>query len=114
MSKDPLLYIIHISEAADRVFKAITRSPNIFFEDIDIQNAVYRYFEVIGEAAGRVPEEFKIKYSKVNWQGMKDLRNVIIHQYDGIDPNNIWTIIHGSLTENNRYIKEILKESGII
>ncbi len=114
MSKDPLLYIIHISEAMDRVLKAIARSPNIFFDDVDIQNAVYRYFEIIGEAAGRLPQNFKDKHPHINWQGMKDMRNIIIHQYDGVDPNTVWKVIQNTLTFDNELIKKLLKDSGII
>ncbi len=110
--KSEKLYLVHISDAMDNIFDAISSEPDVFFKNTHIQNAVYRYFEIIGEAAARLPDEFKAKHPDINWQGMKNLRNVIIHQYDGIDPDIVWKIIQNTLTVDNKLIKKLLKDLG--
>lgn len=59
--------------------------------------AVIREFEVIGEAVGKLPEELKAQYPEVPWREIKDFRNILIHEYFGVDPRIIWNAIHQDL-----------------
>jgi uncharacterized protein with HEPN domain len=53
---------------------------------------VIRNFEIIGEAAIRLPEEVKDRYPGVNWYRIKGFRNRIVHDYMGVDYNIVWSI----------------------
>ncbi len=59
--------------------------------------ALVRLLEVIGEAAGRVPEDFRSRYSQRPWRDITDLRNRLIHGYDSVDFDRLWTIVHDDL-----------------
>lgn len=56
-----------------------------FAEDDKTASAVTRKFEIIGEAANRVPKSVQEKYDKIPWAYMLGMRNKIIHDYDGIN-----------------------------
>lgn len=64
-----------------------------FSNDRKTSSATIRELEVIGEAVGKVSVELKTKYPEINWRDMKDLRNLLIHEYFGIDLEIIWNII---------------------
>jgi uncharacterized protein with HEPN domain len=55
-------------------------------------DAVIRNFEIIGEAANRLPEEFKEKYQHIDWHRIRGFRNRIVHDYFGIDYQIVWQI----------------------
>ncbi|MEP7258358.1 MAG: DUF86 domain-containing protein [Flavitalea sp.] len=83
-----------ISEAISNI---IAFTENISFEsycsDIKTKHAVEHNFMIIGEAVARIPEEFKKSHAHINWRQIKDFRNVIVHDYFGIDNNIVWDII---------------------
>lgn len=56
-----------------------------FVEDDKTSSAVTRKFEIIGEAANRIPKEIQDKYPEIPWSYMVGMRNKIIHDYDGIN-----------------------------
>ena len=64
-----------------------------FLDDDKTIDAVIRNFEIIGEAANRLPETFKNRFSEVDWQRIRGFRNRIVHDYMGIDFQIVWTII---------------------
>ena len=59
--------------------------------------ALVRLLEVIGEAAGRVPEDFRSRHPQVPWRDITDLRNRLIHGYDSVDFDRLWTIIQDDM-----------------
>jgi uncharacterized protein with HEPN domain len=80
-----------------------------FLKDSKTREAVYRNFEVMGEAANRMPDEFMDKNPEVEWHRIISTRNIIIHSYDEIDDNIIWNIIHNSLPELQLKLEYLLK-----
>ena len=88
----PLL-IEDILEAANRIL-TYTKDLSFveFVADQKTLDAVARNFEIIGEAASRLPEEFKIKHAEINWIRITGLRNRIIHEYFGVDYSLVWKI----------------------
>ena len=87
------LLIEDILEAANRI---LTYTRDLSFEDFTADqktvDAVARNFEIIGEAASRLPEEFKSKHPEINWIRITGLRNRIIHEYFGVDYSLVWKI----------------------
>ena len=80
-----------------------------FCKDPKTIDAVIRNLEIIGEAARRLPEEIRIKYPDVEWHKIISLRNVLIHEYPGIDLETIWDIIVNKLSPFEKQVKEILR-----
>jgi uncharacterized protein with HEPN domain len=73
-----------------------------FIADKKTKDAVIRNFEIIGEAAGKLPEDFIMKNSHIDWPGVVGFRNVLVHDYFGIDYNIVWNI-----KKNHLHILEI-------
>ena len=61
-----------------------------FAGDRKTVDAVVRNLEVIGEAARHVPEEVRARFPELPWSDMADTRNVLIHEYFGVDLTILW------------------------
>ena len=87
MSNRPINFLLcDILESIDRVPQYIEgMSFEAFSSDQKTIDAVVRNLEIIGEAANRLPDEFKDKHPEVEWYKVVGLRNRIIHDYFGID-----------------------------
>jgi len=72
--------------------------------------AVLRCLEVIGEAVRQLPEDFKKIHSEIEWRKIVDLRNILIHQYFGIESEIIWDVAKNKIPVLKHFIEEILKE----
>lgn len=81
-----------------------------FKKDYKTVDAVIRNFEIIGEAANKVPDTIKEKYPEVPWSEMYLLRNKVSHEYFGIDYDIIWDVITNELPKNMNQIAVILRE----
>ena len=85
-----------IGDILDSVQKILNYTLGLTLEqftaDSMIVDAVIRNFEIIGEAANRLPEEFKDIHSEVDWHRIRGFRNRIVHDYFGIDYSIVWTI----------------------
>ena len=68
-----------------------------FCTDRKTYSAVIREFEIIGEAVGKLPEELKGSHPDVEWQDIKDFRNLLSHEYFGVDLEIVWKIIEDDL-----------------
>jgi uncharacterized protein with HEPN domain len=64
-----------------------------FVQDRMRYSAVIREFEIIGEAVGKLPEELKGEYPEIPWQDIKDFRNLLAHEYFGVDLEIVWNTI---------------------
>jgi len=71
----------------------------MYESDIKTRFAVERNFEIIGEAAARISEDFKMSHPEIEWRILKDFRNFIIHEYFGINNEIIWDTIQIRLPE---------------
>ncbi len=58
-----------------------------------VQRAVEREFEILGEAARRISEEFRQANADIDWRNIINLRNLIAHRYDRVEPDTLWNII---------------------
>lgn len=71
-------------------------------------SAVIREFEIIGEAVGKLIDELKRKHPHIEWQDIRDFRNLLIHEYFGVDPEIVWNIIQDDLPILMDAVREIL------
>jgi len=112
MSKRPINLLLNdIRQAIDRIERYIKNlSFDAFSDDQKSVDAVVRNLEIIGEAANRLPDEFKEKYSEIEWYKVVGLRHRIVHEYFGIDLEIIWQILNRDLPELKQKILEIVSE----
>lgn len=91
--RDPKLLISDIVESARKIIDYTAgQSFQDFTNDSKTVDAVIRNFEIIGEAAARLPEEFKERFSEIDRGRIRGYRNRIVHHYFGIDYSIVWTI----------------------
>ena len=110
MSKrDDIILIQDIEECIDKINKYVSGFDlTIFLSDEKTQDAVARNFEIIGEAAARMGEEFKSANSHINWRILKDFRNKLIPVYEIIDYSIVWDAIQNDLPTIQTQIKTVL------
>ena len=88
--KDERLYLIQMLERAERIFEYTEGGQDHFLRDRKTQDAVLRSFEVMGEAAKRVPESIRSQAPEIPWKRLAGFRDVLIHQYEGVDLGEVW------------------------
>ena len=106
------LYVRDIKEAIEAIF---SYTQGITFDDFKLDrmrySAVIREFELIGEAVGNLADHVKENYPHIAWQDIKDFRNLLIHEYFGVDLEIVWNIIRSDLPSLYETIKMIDKET---
>ena len=86
-------------DAAQKIQKyTLGLTQESFIEDDKTIDAVIRNFEIIGEAANRIDDDFKIQHPYIEWRKLRGFRNRIVHDYFGIDYKVVWEIITNDLT----------------
>jgi uncharacterized protein with HEPN domain len=96
--RDCQLYLVDILESGHAIQSYIKNVEfNTFSQDRMRYTAVIREFEIIGEAVGKLPEDIKLKYPNVSWREIKDFRNMLIHEYFGVDLRIVWHAIQQEL-----------------
>jgi uncharacterized protein with HEPN domain len=110
MSKRQLnLLLEDILESAEKI---ISYTHNLtydeFIADSKTIDAVIRNFEIIGEAANRLPDDFKDEHNEIDWHKIRGLRNRVVHHYFGIDFNIIWSVKENYLFGLIAQIKQLL------
>ena len=96
--KSDLLYVEHILECIRRVeeYTGARRDEagrEAFRTSSLVQDAVLRNLQVLSESAGRISEEHRALEPDVPWQEVRGFRNVLVHQYLGIDLEFVWSIV---------------------
>lgn len=109
MSKRPVdLLLDDIMLAVERIEQYCKGvSFDSFSQDQKTIDAVARNLEIIGEAANRLPDDFKEKYNEIEWHKIVGLRHRIVHDYFGIDLEIIWQILQKDLPEFRDDLKQI-------
>jgi uncharacterized protein with HEPN domain len=106
ITKDPILLLIQIFESLQKIETYTCEGKYAFLESSLIQDAVYRNLEIIGEAAGRLPLPFRATLPSIPWKSIIGLRNILIHQYEGIDPEEIWMIVDDNIPALKATLRE--------
>ncbi len=94
MKREISLYIDDILDCINQI-EEYTKSPLDYIgfkENRLIQDAVIRRIEIMGEAIKQIPEDFKAKYNEIEWKKIAGIRDILIHQYFGVNVDRIWVV----------------------
>jgi uncharacterized protein with HEPN domain len=93
----PLL-VEDIWEAIEKIQRYVAGlDQDNFIKDDKTIDSVVRNLEIIGEAANRLPEDFRAQHPEIEWRKIIGLRNRIVHDYFSIDVEIVWEIIQTDL-----------------
>jgi len=95
--KDDRLYLIHITECIARIEQYTAEGKDAFLADRKTQDAVVRNLQTLAESTQRLSNPLKLKRPDVDWRGIAGFRNVAVHDYLGIDTQQIWRIVEHDL-----------------
>ena len=109
---DDKTYLEHILDAIDKVTAYTAEGRDAFMEDTKTQDAVVRNFEIIGEATKRLTSELRERYPHIPWKQAAAFRDVLSHDYMGIDLTIVWNVVESHLPELRESIEAVLSEFG--
>ncbi len=90
--KSDRIYINHILECIDNI-NSYVQDEKEFLSSRLIQDAVIRNLEIVGEATKKISKELREREKLVPWSEMAGLRDVLIHNYFGVDLSIVWKVV---------------------
>lgn len=98
-----------INDALDRISEYVAGlDQDGWTKDRKTIDAVIRNLEIIGEAATNVPENIQEQFTDIPWYQMKGMRNILIHEYFGVDNEMLWKTIQEDLPVLKVKIRKLL------
>ena len=111
MPRDYRVYLDDILEAIGWVQNYSSGlSYDSFQSDRRTVDAVVRNLEIVGEAVKQIPQDIRARHPEIDWKKIAGLRDILIHNYFGIDLEVIWDILENKLTPLQEAITQILAE----
>lgn len=94
MIRDDTVYLAHMVDAAEQILLYTAELDYTTFAATRIvQDAVIRQFEIIGEAAKNLTQQFRSQNENIPWKDLAGFRDKLIHQYFGVDLATVWTSV---------------------
>ena len=105
MKKRPEPFFLHMLDSIGRIESYVGRMKETgFAKDQKTQDAVIRQLEIIGEAAGHVPSA-AVKDCPIPWKAIVGMRNLLIHDYLGVDIKIVWKTVKAELPRLKAYLE---------
>ncbi len=108
--KRDLVYLRHILDAIAKIESYVAAGKNVFMKTSYWQDAVVRQLEIIGEATKRISKELQLQYPDIPWRRIAGMRDVLIHDYMGVDLSTVWEVTQRDLPDLKTKIGGILKK----
>jgi len=110
--KDAAVFLRHIRDAITQIETYTAAGRRAFLTDTMVQDAVIRNLEVIGEAVRNLPLDLRQQHPKIPWRSITALRNVLIHEYFGVDIDIVWRVVERRLPTLKHHVDLMLKKSS--
>lgn len=111
MKRDVKVYLDDIFESVKQIESYIEGKTEVdFVKDVQLQDAVIRRLEIIGEASKHIPQELRLKYPDIEWRAITGTRDVLVHEYFGVRLKRIWNTVKNDLPRLNEEITKLVQE----
>jgi len=107
--KDDRLYLVHIQECIERIERYTADGKDAFFADEKTQDAVLRNLQTLAESSQLLADSVKAEAPAIDWRGIAGFRNVLVHEYLGVDLKRVWDVVEQDLPALRREIDALLR-----
>lgn len=110
MKRDPRVFLSHILQSINLI-ESYTHNVNkeVFLQSVGIQDQVIRRLEIIGEAVKRLPAPIRDEYPAIEWKRIAGMRDILIHEYFGVDLVLTWEVVQRDLPELKKTVTAALE-----
>lgn len=109
--KDDRVYLLHILECIRRIEEDTAGGKDAFLSSHTLQDAVLKNLQTLAESTQRLSENLKTCHPRIEWRRIGAFRNVLVHDYLGIDVERIWDITRRDVPELKTAVSRILQGS---
>ena len=102
--------LLDILEAIQQVEKYAARGENVFKRNELVQNWIIHHIQIIGEAAWALSDKFRVENPQVPWSEIIGMRNILVHNYFGVDTKIVWSVVKKDLPGLKRQVKAMLRK----
>ena len=106
--KDDRVYIEHIIDCIDRIDEYTQNDQFVFMNSTMVQDAVIRNLQTISESTQKLSDKLKAEHPEINWKAISGFRNILVHNYLGLDLTQIWVVIENRLPQLRGNLEKLL------
>ena len=111
--RDFIMFLEDISDSIEKIEKYTDKQKEEFFANEISVDATTRRLEIIGEAIKNIPADFKRKHKEIDWKNIVGMRNILIHEYFGVNKEKLWKVIKKDIPELKIKMLKIFEELKI-
>ena len=104
------VYLEHILETIGRVETYIQGDKQQFLADSLVQDGVLRNLQTMAESITRISDSLKQAHPEIDWRAISGFRNIIVHDYLGVDLHLVWDVIENRLPDLKERVRQIFRE----
>ncbi len=103
------LYLLHVKESITRIEQYTREGKDVFSHDVKTQDAVLRNLQTLAESTQRLSEAVREAHPEVEWRAISAFRNVLVHDYLGVDLERVWEIVRDDLPRLKAAVEDALE-----
>jgi uncharacterized protein with HEPN domain len=110
--KDDRVYFEHILLCIEKIEDYTKMDRSLYMGSTIIQDAVVRNLQVLAESTQRISDRVKTNYPDTEWQAISGFRNILVHDYLGLDLKLIWSVVEKRLPPLRIEVDKMLEDAG--